>query len=333
VEDNADITVFPQLGHIEQISSIIYSPDGKYIISKDGKTSKLWDAGSGRELLTLKGGDKFSPDGKYIISATGRLYDVENGQKLKEFKVGFLPTTVAYNPDGKSASIGYYEGDIKIFDIESGQELRIFKGHTDPVNSLAFSPDGKYIVSGSGSSSSGRPKDSSVRMWNTETGQELWSRKGYTRVVHSIGFSPDGKRIFALLYNFFENGSDIRIYDTENGRELRTITERGSISDCVYSPDGKFFISSAGIIWDAESGKKLRTLPSIREIGPVACSPDGMYIAAGIGNEIVIYDFKSGRELFDFSQNVSVPIQVTYSPNGQTIATIGSSLILWTLPH
>src|SRR5262245_62148243 len=67
------------------------------------------------------------------------------------------------------------------------QALTTFQGHTDPVTSVCFSPDGTRLASGS--------RDETVRVWNARTGKEQRTLKGHTDTVTSVGFSPDGKRI------------------------------------------------------------------------------------------------------------------------------------------
>ena len=84
----------------------------------------------------------------------------------------------------------------------------ILSGHSDSVMSVAFSPDGRRIVSGSG--------DKTIRVWDAETGEEVVGPlKGHSDWVMSVAFSPDGRRIVS--------GSDdktIRVWDAETGEEV-----------------------------------------------------------------------------------------------------------------
>ena len=100
------------------------------------------------------------------------------------------------------------------------------------VNSVAFSPDGQRIVSGSW--------DQTLKIWDANTGKELQTLKGHTWWVHSVAFSPDGQRIVS--------GSEdktVKIWDANNGKELQTLTgHTGAVWSVTFSPDGKRIVSS-----------------------------------------------------------------------------------------
>jgi serine/threonine protein kinase len=200
-------------GHTDRIRSVLYSPDGKRLASVDrGGTVKVWDAQTGRELLTRKGGGigmAFSPDGKRLAGAS--------------------PVVARGGP----------EGTVKVWDAQTGQELLSLKGHTAVVNSIAFSPDGKRLASSS--------QDKTVKVWDTQTGQELLSLKGHTTGVSSVVFSPDGKRLASGSGNPTggQNG-EVKVWDAQTGQELLTL-KRGSYGhSVVFSPNGYWLASVAG---------------------------------------------------------------------------------------
>jgi WD40 repeat protein len=86
-----------------------------------------------------------------------------------------------------ASSPAHTDKSVRVWDASTGAELKVLNGHTWPVYSVAFSPDGTRIVSGS--------DDNSVRVWDASTGAELKVLNGHTGPVLSVAFSPDGTRI------------------------------------------------------------------------------------------------------------------------------------------
>src|SRR5262249_9185683 len=85
------------------------------------------------------------------------------------------------------------DGTVKVWDAASGQQLRALKGHTGQVWSVAFSPDGTRLASGSG--------DWTMKVWDAASGQELRALKGHTGAVSSVAFSPDGTRLASASWD------------------------------------------------------------------------------------------------------------------------------------
>jgi len=149
------------------------------------------------------------------------------------------------------------------------------KGHTEPVSSVAWSPDGKRLVSGSW--------DNTLIIWDAASGQPLMTLKGHTGSVTSVAWSPDGKRLASgswggmsiywdgvlssRIYDLYSDGNDnaIIIWDTTNGQLLATLKGHTEpVHSVAWSPDGKQLASGSWdntlIIWDAVSGQPLTTL-------------------------------------------------------------------------
>ena len=160
-------------GHSDWVESVAYSPDGTKIISSSyDKTIKIWDANTGECLNTLEGHSgyifslAYSPDGKRIIS----------GSRKK-------------NPGKYFWSNDKIVGEIKIWDANTGECLKTLEGHSEDVFSVAYSPNGTKIISGSG--------DETIKIWDANTGECLKTLKGHLDIIWSVAFSPDGKRIIS----------------------------------------------------------------------------------------------------------------------------------------
>jgi WD40 repeat protein len=109
------------------------------------------------------------------------------------------------------------------------KERATLKGHTEPVRSVAFSPDGKTVASGS--------EDRTIKLWEVATGKERATLKGHIEEVSSVAFSPDGKTLAS-------GGKDIELWDVATGKERATLKgHKGDVISVAYSPDGKTLAS------------------------------------------------------------------------------------------
>src|SRR5262249_49752190 len=123
---------------------------------------------------------------------------------------------------------------VRVWDVETGQELLTLKGHTGWVYSVAFSPDGTRIVSGSG--------EGAVKVWEAHTGQEALSLQRHTSRVTSVGFSPDGRT--------FASGSDdttVCLWDTATGDLIAWRAFQRAIGALWFRPETRqLFIADDG---------------------------------------------------------------------------------------
>ncbi|MDR1231167.1 MAG: zinc-ribbon domain-containing protein [Spirochaetaceae bacterium] len=195
---------------------------------------------------------------------------------------------------------------------EVWRELHTLRGHAARVYSVAYSPDGRRIVSGSG--------DHTIRIWDAESG--LHTLMGHHQRVYSVAYSSDGRRIVS------GGAFGLKVWDAENGREPRSLTEHfGLAKSAAYSPDGRRIASGADDntirIQDAESGQELRILIGHADCAwSVVYSPDGRRIASGSLDETIkIWDAESGRELHTLRGHAGKVYSVAYSPDGRRIVS------------
>ena len=216
-------------GHTNWVNSVAFSADGKRIVSGSwDNTVKVWDADKGTEMLTLKGHTgwvtsvAFSPDGKRIVSGSGGWMP---GKPVPTRSRCGTPTRAPQRSPSRGTQAGstawlqprwqthrqrqrgqHGEG----VGCRQGTETLTLKGHTGPVTSVAFSPDGKRIVSGS--------QDTTMKVWDADTGTEIAHPQGAHRLVTSVAFSPDGKRIVSGSQD-----NTVKVWDADKGPELLTL--------------------------------------------------------------------------------------------------------------
>jgi WD40 repeat protein len=138
---------------------------------------------------------------------------------------------------------------------------------------VAFSPDGKQIVSAS--------SDKMLKVWDAATGRETRTLKGHTDLVCKVAFSPDGKRVVSGSYD-----KTLKVWDLATGQATRTLKGHGGYVTVAFSPDGKRIASGSDDttvkVWDADTGQETLTLKGHRwGVASLAFSPDGRRIVSG----------------------------------------------------
>lgn len=188
-------------------------------------------------------------------------------------------------------------------------------GHTNWVNCVSWSPDGKRIVSGSA--------DLTAKVWDAETGREVLVLAGHTKAVNSLAWSPDGKRILT--------GSDdmtAKVWDAETGQEIFTLTgHTKDVSSVAWSPNGQLVLTGSedntAKIWNADTGMELLSLNGHSQaVFGVAWSPDGGRIVTGSqDNTAKVWSAESGQELLTLQGHLQWVNSVAWSPDGLRILT------------
>jgi serine/threonine protein kinase len=205
----------------------------------------------------------------------------------------------------------------------SSQECRRLEGHTDWVKTVMFTPDGRYLLSGSW--------DQTVRLWETASGKEVRSFATHESGMHCIAFSPDG---FLAISGNWDN--TLRLWDVRTGNELLCFTGHTGIVDSVaVSPDGRR-AASAGWdqsvrLWDMQTGEELhRFLGHTNEVTSVAFAPDGRrLVSGGHDGTIQLWDAAGLRPLLYFDGQVGVIWDVHFSADGRRVVYCGDTIRLW----
>ena len=202
-------------------------------------------------------------------------------------------------------------------------DLRTLHGHSGGVSSVAFSPDGRRIVTGS--------LDGTAKAWDAATGKELVTFKGHRAGINSVTLSPEGQRI--------ATGSDdatVKVWDSTSGKELLTFKGHHSkVISVVFARDGRRIVTGSADqtakVWEAASGNELLTLRGHSgAVLSVAISPDGRRIATGSDDHTArVWEADSGVQLLVFKGYTLPAHSVTFSPESQRIVTCDRLVKVW----
>ena len=306
---------------------VALSPDGKHVLmGSSDEMSRLWDVGSGKEIPALQGHIQgrensvdittiaYSPDGKHVVTGSAdriaSLWNAATGKSIRVFQDRRLDedehcggvATVAFSPDGKQVLTGMaYEKGLaslrlgtaaRLWDVATGRRIRDFAGHIGGLQSVAFSPNGKQVLTGG--------DDKTARVWDLASGKEMITVRGHTAQVTSVAFSPDGKRVLTGSWD-----KTARLSDAATGREIRVFQgHTGGVTSVAYSPDGKRVLTGSwdgtARLWDAASGREVCSWISCRDDSWVAVTPENYYMASRRTLRGVA--FRIGNRSFPFDQ-------------------------------
>jgi len=193
--------------------------------------------------------------------------------------------------------------------------LKTLRGHLEDVTSVAFSPDGQQIVTGSW--------DQTAKVWEAASGRELLTLKGHSAPIWCVVFSPDGRQIVTGSWDGTAN-----VWEAASGRVILTLKGHSApIRSVAFSPDSQSIATGSwdqtAKLWESASGRLLRTLEGTNgNVGSVAFSPDSRRIVTGLGDRTAkVWEAASGRELFTLKGHGHQVRAVAFSPNGQRIVT------------
>jgi WD40 repeat protein len=244
---------------------------------------------------------------------------------------------LAFSPDGKTLALGTWQGNVKVLDLTTTSELPAPKPHNDWVCSVAFSPDGRWLVSAGGSEfkpeRNGGKTSAQVKLWDVTAGKELGEFTGHTNKVFSAVLSPDGKTLATGSAD-----QTVRLWDVVT-RKQRAVLEGHSdaVWSVAFSADGKTVASASADrtvnLWDAITGKKPITLRAHEdEVRAVALSPDGKTLATGSADWTVrLWDLVTQKERSVLKAHQGGFQSLAFSSDSNTLATgsLDETVRLW----
>jgi WD40 repeat protein len=202
---------------------------------------------------------------------------------------------LALTPDGRVLATGGEDHSVRLWSVADGQLLRILPGHEGPVRCLALGPDGETLASAG--------RDGTVRLWRLSDGSAAATLTGHCDSVTALALSPDG----TILASGGEDCT-VRLWRLPDGRALRTLTAHTEPVNCLaITPDGRLLASGSG------------------SFHPEYAPEDGDYT-------VRLWSLPSGRAVRTLTGHRNWVNCLAISPDGRTLASGGSEVLLWQLP-
>jgi WD40 repeat protein/tRNA A-37 threonylcarbamoyl transferase component Bud32 len=324
-------------GILASFGALAFSADGTRIASGSERGAGVWDVATGKETAGLDNGEPnvvvfpVSTAGvglqiRWRMIDSVRWLDIPTGKEVARCTHGSIQSFAVSRDGRRIATVG---GDhlVRLWDAQTGTELAALRGHESQTTSVCFSPDGKYLVSGSDY------PESAIRIWNVAGAEPVAVLRGHGNRIDSVAYSPDGTRIVSASWD-----QTVRLWDGTTGRSIATLRgHAGWVNQVAFSPDGKRVVSASEDrtlrLWDSAAGDLLAVLRGHTDnVRSVAFSPDGTLLtSASADGTVRLWDVEFLSRRGVLRGHSSFVYDVAFSPDGTRVASAGwdGTVRLW----
>ena len=323
--------------HASLTHLLTFSRDGKRLFASCSRVAiTVWDVSTGKEAVGVKRpGIPFSGmfalgrDGQLLMETLSRpqriltMWEPTSARKVFTLPLRIGLSSADFSPDGRFVALGGRDGMVKLLDAKTGQEVRGLGQLGGPARTLAFSPDGKRLAAGVN-------RGVALKVWDVGTGQEALAVEAPSsgRLV----WSPDGRFLAT------NSGKAVNLWDSHTGKMVASLETRFGVADLMtFSPDGerlavgeRLGVGGNGLIriWDVGKRRELFAIPLLGYLQSLTYSPDGKFLAAGVGNEVKLFDARTGPGVLVIRRDNGWALSVSFSPDSrQLAATYGDGTV------
>ena len=341
-----------RFNHGADLNHLLFTPDGKTILSEGRRLVRLWNAASGAETGQLpppaqyvSGTTVTLPDSRTLVSlneeGTGdfvRWWDLSTRQEIRTLKLPIQRRVFsayhrnALSSDGTLAAIHVHTPtELRVFDLKHGGELHKFPEGGKDIRAVAFAGKDRLVTA---------DVKAMIEVRDARTGK-LSHRFQHGTPVDFLAVSADGRRL-ATFELHSEDRRDrhrdvIYLWDLATGRKQHTLRLPGGsgYQNALFSPDGKLLMTSSYgndayvlTVWDTATGRKVRDLPGAGVC--MAFSPDGKRLAAGgWSGKFDVWEVDTGRRFSSEDSRHAHANAACLSAAGDRVVTIGASISTW----